>query len=466
VQVRHSPPGARRRTPLPRWAALGLTLCAAGVALPQEVAPGDPPAGVAGELQRSLADDTLHALTAEVLERNPAVARARRRATAAALRAPQVKALPDPEASLAVFLLPPETRVGPQRFSAAVVQRFPWFGKLDLRQQAALHAAARAEAETQAVRLGLVTETRRLFYELSFLGEHAAIVAEEREHLLRHEEVARARYSAGMGLQQEVLKIQADITRAETRLVEIEARRRSVLAAVNTLRDRPADREILGYALPRPRPHVPPLEELRERARGRRPELAAAGCEIARREVLVELAGKDFKPDFKVGVAYTAVGRRDDEAGRLAPPPGNGDDVLAFSVGARLPVWKRKLEAGLEAALAEQSAAEEHRRQILAEIEGALGDAAARLPLLYRQWTLFEDVLLAQAEEALSSSEAAYTTGKINALDLLDAEHVLFEVRTAAARTRADHAVAVAVLEGAIASPITAGTATGDVDEP
>ncbi len=158
-----------------------------------------------------------------------------------------------------------------------------------------------------------------------------------------------------------------------------------------------------------------------------------------------------------MGVGYTVVGRRDDEPGRLAPPPDNGDDILAFSVGTKLPIWKRKLEAGLEEALALESAAEERRRQVLTGIEGEIGDAVARLPLLYRQWKLFEDVLLAQAEEALSSSEAAYTTGKLNALDLLDAEHVLFEVRTAAARTRADHAIAWAELEGAIAELVDIG---------
>ena len=344
--------------------------------------------------------------------------------------------------------------VGPQRLSATFAQRLPWFGKLTLREKAALYAAAEAEAEIEARRLELVSRTRRFFHELSFLGEHAAIVAEEREHLLRHEEVARARYSAGMGLQQEVLKIQADITRAETRLVEIEARRRSLLAALNALRDRPADREFIGYALPRPRELTTTLEELRQSARGR-PELTAARAEIARREALVELAGKDSRPDLKVGLGYTLVDRRQDQAGRLSPPAGDGDDILALSVGASLPVRKRKLEAALEEALLLKSAAEERRRQVLAEIEGEIGEAVARLPLLYRQWKLFEDVLLTQAEEALSSSEAAYTTGKINALDLLDAEHVLFEVRTAAARTRADHAIAVAELEHAIAGSLS-----------
>ncbi len=436
---------------LARWCLASLLLMPSGFAEPEDPAA---PAGAADELRRSLAGETLGVLVGEVLERSPEIARARQRAAAAAARAPQVKALPDPEASLTLFALPPETRVGPQRLSAAFAQRFPWFGKLALRERAALHAAAEARAGVEALRLRRVTETRRLFYELSFLGEHAAIVVEEREHLLRHEEVARARYSAGMGLQQEVLKIQADITRAETRLVEIEARRRSLLASLNVLRDRPADVEVFGYELPEPRPDLQPLEELRRRALASRPELAAASAEIARREVGVELAGKDRFPDLKVGLGYTVVDRRQDEAGRSSPPPDDGDDVLALSVGARLPVWKRKLEAGLEEALRLESAAGDRRRQVMAEIEGAIGEHAARLPLLYRQWKLFEDVLLAQAEEALSSSEAAYTTGKLNALDLLDAEHVLFEVRTAAARTRADHAIALAKLEGAVASSI------------
>ena len=436
---------------------VGTKLSTPRLAEPEEPA-GSP---AADTLRASLTDETLSGLVGEVLERNPEIARARQVAAAAAARAPRVRALPDPEASLTVFVLPPETRVGPQRLSATFAQSLPWFGKLALRERAAFFAATEARAEVETLRLRWVTEARRLFYELSFLGEHAAIVAEEREHLLRHEEVARARYSAGMGLQQEALKIQADITRAETRLVEIEARRRSLLASLNALRDRPANRDFLGYALPRPRAQIPPLEELRRRALTGRPELAAARAEIARREVEIELAGKDFYPDLKVGVGFTSVGRRRDEPGRLAPPPDDGDDVLSLTVGARLPVWKRKLEAGLEEALARHSAAEERRRQILAGIEGRIGEAAARLPLLYRQWKLFEDVLLAQAEEALSSSEAAYTTGKLNALDLLDAEHVLFEVRTAAARTRADHAIAWAELEGAIAGAVGLGQEAG-----
>ncbi len=452
----------RSESRLAWWYLAGLLLSSVGFAeepaalaeTPKEPV-GDAVLTAADTLRAALTDDTLRGLVGEIFERNPEIARARQHAAAAAARAPQVKALPDPEASLTFFASPPETRVGPQRFGAAVSQRFPWFGKLALKERAALFAAAAARADVEALRLRLLTEARRKFYELSFLGEHVAIAAEEREHLTRHEEIARARYSAGLGLLQEVIKIQADVTRSESQLLEIEMRRQSVLVALNALRDRSAATELEDGTLPRPRPRIPALEELRQQSWRQRPELAAARAWIAQREARVELAGKGFRPDFRVGISYAMVDRRQDDAGRADPPAGDGDDILELSAGANLPIWKTKLNAALEEALREQSSAEERRRQILAEIEGEIGDAAARLPLLYRQSQLFENVLLTQAEETARSSEAGYITGKLNALDLLHAHHVLFEVRIALLRTHTDYAIALARLEGAIGGPAT-----------
>jgi outer membrane protein TolC len=67
---------------------------------------------------------------------------------------------------------------------------------------------------------------------------------------------------------------------------------------------------------------------------------------------------------------------------------------------------------------------------------------------------LLEDVLAIQAAESLRSAESAYGAGTLNALDLLDAERVLLEVRIASARARADYAIAVAQLEGTVAEPV------------
>ena len=203
-------------------------------------------------------------------------------------------------------------------------------------------------------------------------------------------------------------------------------------------------------------PSEPSFEavSLHRLARSHRPELAAAEARIAAGSTLVSLAEKNFRPDITLGLSYTAVERRDDSAARLNPPDDDGDDILALTGSLNLPVRRKKLEAGLEEATATRWAAEEEKRAVLADIESTIGDLATRMPLLYEHLTLLETVLRKQAREALRSAETAYSTGKLNAVDLLDAEVVLFEVQIAAARTRTDLAVAWADLERAVAQPI------------
>ncbi|MEM7479915.1 MAG: TolC family protein [Acidobacteriota bacterium] len=403
-------------------------------------------------------ESDLRLVLEEVLERSPVIARARQRAAAAAARVPQVRAMPDPVASLKLFVLSPETRTGPQQFSVAIEQELPWFGKLALREQAALYATAVAEAEVEAVRLETLTEARRLVHELAFLSDYQGIVETERSALVRYERAAQARYSSGTGLQQEILRIQAQITHTDTRLLEIRERRIHLTAMLNALRDRPASEPIEPPPLPAVQTDSLSVEALCEFAASHRPEVAAAEARIAAAGTLGELARKNFLPDWRLGLSYTAVGRRDDDAGRRIAPEGNGDDTLALTGSVDLPVRRGKLAAGVEEADASRRAAEAERRRLLAEIEADIGDLVARIPLLFEHLELLEGVLQRQAREALRSAETAYSTGKLNAVDLLDAEVVLLEVRIAAARTRADLAIAWARLEHAVAAPLTPGT--------
>ncbi len=410
-------------------------------------------------LLRSIESMTLHEVAAEVLERNPEIARAKHLAAAAAVRAPQVRALPDPVAALTIFALPAETRAGPQRLSASISQRLPWFGKLALAEQVALFHAAAAEAEVEEIRLDKLTEIRRLAYEMAFHVDHQAIVEEERKSLVRYERAAQARYASGTGLQQEIVRIQTQITRVDTQLLEIAEHHVMLGASLNRLRDRPADAPFGVFELPEfalSEPGVLRFDRtvLRRDALTWRPELAAAAARVAAGETLIQLAEKGFRPDVTLGLSYTAVGRRDDTLGRLQPPEDNGDDILALTGSLNLPVWRRKLEAGVEEARASRWAAENAKRYVLAQVESSIGDLTARMPLFFQHLNLLETVLLKQAREALRSAETAYSTGKLNAVDLLDAEVVLFEVRIAAARTRTDLAVAWAQLERAVGRPV------------
>jgi len=413
----------------------------------------------AARLAMALPDPDVRELVRDALERSPGIAAAEARARAAIHSAPQADALPDPMIGLTGFVSSPETRVGPQRFTATLSQRLPWSGKISLREDVARYRSEALDAEVEARRLALVTEVRRLFHEIAFLDAQRRIVDTDRETLIHFEELARTRYASGVGIEQGVVKIQAEITKDDNRLLDIAVRRAEMVATLNSLRDRPADAPIppLDRAAPSP-VAPPPLEVLRERALATRPELASVSAEISRANALIDLAQKEYKPDITLGLTWTAVSKRTDPAGMLQPPDGNGRDVFGINATFSLPIKRGKLEAGVEEAAEARLAAVEMKRDVTAMIDRTLGDLVARVRLSGQQVGLFERVLLIQAEQSLRSAEAGYASGGLNSLDLLDAERTLLEVRTGAARARADHAVALARLEGAIGGPLTLET--------
>ncbi len=440
--------------------ALGVApaLAAAGEAEPPLGPPESeapvPPAGAADRVAAALEDPVLRELVRDTLERNPGLATAMATARASLHQAPQAQALPDPMVGVTGYLSSPETRVGPQHLVATLSQRLPWSGKRSLRQQAARHQSQALVSDVSARRLDLVTEVRRLSLEIAYLDAYRKVVETDRVTLIHYEQLARTRYASGAGVEQGVIKIQAEITKDDNRLLETATRRATLVAALNALRDRPQESPVPEIALPQATRTAPPLAAVRARALEARPELDAAGAEIARADALVELARKDYRPDVTVGAMYGLVTGRTDLAPGVMAPLDDGRDIFGLSVSLNLPIKRGSLDAGLEEATERRLAAVEHRRDVAASVDRAVGELVERLRLSGEQVKLFERVLLIQAEQSLRSAESGYAAGNLNSLDLLDAERVLLDVRTGIERARADHAIAHARLEGAIGEPL------------
>ncbi|HKI83729.1 MAG TPA: TolC family protein [Candidatus Krumholzibacteria bacterium] len=421
---------------------------AASTTTPSTVDPAD-------SLEGSLASDTLRHLVADVLAHNPDLAALKATAAGASERPARVSSLPDPMLGVTVFPQSPQTRVGPQTVGLSLSQRFPWFGKQDLQGRAAAADALSANARVRAARLALVTETRRLYYELAFVARSRDIVQEDRTTLVHYEELARSRYAAGKGLEQAVVKLQAEISKSEVRLLDLQTRQAGLLAEINALRDRTEGATVAVDSLPA----FPQVEldaaTLRSRALALRPEIAAARAQVSKGGILLDLSRKQNWPDFSLGLSYTFVGKRNDPAGLAAPPPDNGSDIIGISAGISLPLWRGAINAGENEAAQDRLAAEESYRATTTKINRSLDDLLRRVPLAWDRVRLYEDVLELQATQSLRSAESAYAATTAGALDLLDAERVLLEVRIAAARARTDYAIALAQLEGTVGAPIS-----------
>lgn len=437
----------------PAW-ALAIAMFASAAASASDVAAPARPTAAADGIVAAIPAGNLRDLLQEVLANNPDLQAQAAAADAAARRGDQAGALPDPVLGTTTYLQNPETRVGPQKLMLSLTQQIPWMGTLGLKRAAADLGAAAERGKYQAERLKLVTEARGLIYELGFLQEKETVVRDDRAALVHYESVSRARYASGVGLEQAVVKIQAEMTRDDARLLEIATQRAALTAQLDALRDARDAAVPPVVPVPRYTEYVPDLTSLRARAAASRPELAAADARIRQSEALAGVAHKAYAPGLNVGLTYSVVGARSDPAGLASPPPDDGKDVLGVVAGFSLPLWRGKLAAGVDEARLQTRRAEEERRAAVARIDRSLADLAARLPLTWKRVRLYETVLGVQAEQSLRSAESAYTAGTTSALELLDAERVLLDVRIAAARARTDYAVAVAELEGAAGLPL------------
>jgi outer membrane protein TolC len=148
------------------------------------------------------------------------------------------------------------------------------------------------------------------------------------------------------------------------------------------------------------------------------------------------------------GAGLINVGRS--RASGMTAPPDSGKNAWTVSVGVSIPIWRDKLRAAVRQADHEKAAQQLNRAKVINDLELDVRDRVIRLQTLADQIQLFHDVLIPQAHEAQASTEAAYQSGQVGVLDLLDSERVLFDVRLANERQRADFLVALAELERAI----------------
>jgi len=388
---------------------------------------------------------------------NPAIWEAEHRWRATLQRIPQVTALPDPMFRITAFIQEVETRVGPQEAILSISQKFPWIGKLDARGEMALRDALAAAEQYQAQIRDIVSGVKRAYYDLAYLDEAIRITQQDKELLVHFEQIAETRYATGKGIQQAVIKIQAEITRDDDRLYLLKQQRESMAANLNTLMDRLPDESIPTLVGPSISVVELILEDLYATGRTNRHELKAAGYMIEKNDQAVRLAKKEYFPDFNVGLNYVFVGDREDSMGRLNPPGDNGDDAYSLMFGFNIPLWEGKNMSRVRGATELRSASERNYRKVENAMEFSVRDGVLRAETSSDQLRLYEKVLIPQAKQALESTVTAYSTGQLNALDLIDSERFLLGVRLARAKMKADYLKALADIERAIGTSFPDG---------
>jgi len=394
-------------------------------------------------------DPLLASLIDEALSKNPDVAAARQAAAAAGQRPAQARSLPNPMFSVGYTNDGWSPSLGTQEMTTLgfmASQELPYPGKRGLRGDIAAREAGQVEQQAERVGRGIAAAVKRAYYGLLLSRHLLDLIHDQEENWKQIEGVARARYAVGQGAQQDVLRVQVEVTRIEQLLAEQEAEAEIRLAELNRLLDRAPNAPLETSARLALRPVQGSLDQLFAWATAVSPEVKGAGLGIERATLAVSLARKEFKPDFSVQTSYM-------NRGGLAP-------MWQAGIGISVPLYRKRLSAGLAEAEAQfrssQSAIESVRLQLRFRTQERL----TQLKTTERVATLYGEGIVPQDRMSVEAALANYQTGKVPFIAVLEALTTLYNDRATHLRLLANHEQTLASLEEASLDP-TSGMVSG-----
>jgi len=395
----------------------------------------------------------LQALIAEALAQNPDVRALQEWLESARARPEQAKALPDPMVSVLYVNDGWSPSLGEMPMTTLGFmgsQTLSWPGKRGLREKIATQDAVVPAERLERQRLAVAAGVRRAFWSFALAEESLGVLREQAEVWKEAEGVARARYAVGQGAQQDVLRAQLEITRFEQLRAEQEADIESRLAELSRLVGREVKSDAIAEARLTLRPERRDLAALQAEAEATLPELRASAAGVEREQLAIDLARRDFKPDFTVQAGYM-------NRGGLPP-------MWQAGVGVTIPAYRGRRHAAVAESEAARRAAVLQAEALRAQIRFRTRERDAQLRAAERMATVYADGLLPQARLSYEASIASYQAGKVPFLTVLEALSTLYKdridhLRVLAAHERIKASIAEASLEAT--SEMPSGGAAG-----
>jgi outer membrane protein TolC len=291
-----------------------------------------------------------------------------------------------------------------------ISQDIPYPGKLRLKGEIARREADVSQQQIESVRRAVVVEVKSIYFQLAYLSKTLTLLEEDGELLKQVEQAADARYRSGLGTQQDVLQAQLQKTKLLREIAMHHLQVGKLEAQLKQLLNRSQESADIETADLVETPLVQTYTELLAAAQVQNPEIAAAQKMIEKQSLQVDLAHKDFYPDFNLQYMW----QRTDPAQFRA--------YYMLSVGIKVPIYRsRKQRPELAQAESEWLHA---RSELQAQSQQLAGDLRSQYVVVQQTSELLKihrEGLSPQARSEFQSGLAAYQSNKQNFQALLTA---------------------------------------------
>ncbi|MFV1965367.1 MAG: TolC family protein [Pirellulaceae bacterium] len=380
------------------------------------------------------------------LAQNPQIQAARMFLESSAHRVPQAASLQGPTLGLAVYGEPVQTASGQQELGMTASQKLPWPGKLATRADVAEQEVEVARAELATAELEVIEKIKRAYYQIYYVQQATSITEDDKKELERIEGVVDIQFQVNRVSQQDLLRVQLELLELDTDLVRLGQQLDSAQASLAGLLH--VSPETLLRALDQlPDESIPRnLEALYRRAIASRPELHAALAAIRRDQRASDLARLDYFPDVTLGLTWI------DTSTAGISPITNGRDAFLLTTSVNLPIYFKRLEAGVrEAETKAVASARQYdavKDQTMQEVKDLFAQADSQEELL----RLFRIDLIPKAQHTYEVSIEAYKVGQTDFLQMIDNFRELLSLKIGAELLEAQLRQSVASLARVVGS--------------
>jgi len=350
----------------------------------------------------------LSVLIDEALRNSPELLVSETRVSASKHKIPQAKSLPDP-----MFMFGYQNE-GFNRFTLgeepdamgmfSLSQMFLFPGKQALKGEMATKDMESLHAMHKATQLKIVATVKQLYYDLFLAHKSIDILKETTDFFSRIEDAATARYSSGMGSQQEVVMAQTE----KYMLLEKEAMQKQKIEAVTGMLTIAIGRkahEPLGPPADLPQtPYIYSLEELILKAKAGSPEIKSREKMVEAADAKVKMAQKEYYPDFTIGANYY-------------PRTKGFMDMASLTATINIPIfYKTKQEPAVLEANANHLGAKRELVSTEYMLSSAIRENHSMVQTGTKLLSLYREGIAPKIRQDFQLALSGYATGKIEAI--------------------------------------------------
>jgi len=352
--------------------------------------------------------------------------------------APQVKALPDPQMAFGYFIMPVETRFGPQRFKLSASQMFPWFGTNKAKENVAIQAAKAKYEAFEESKSKLFHEVRATYYNIYFNRKAIVIMIENIDIFNTFRSLANIKYESGLVSAVDEYRIEIEIGELENQLALLQDKQGVLEVMFNNLLNIDTGEPVITPELlwndNFPFTKQAALDSINQLNH----QLLSLDFQQAALQYRQDVASDMGKPGFKVGIDYIFVGKGENNMA--------GTDALMFpNIGITIPLYRNKYKAMVNE-VAYLAAAKESEKTDKSNVLESIfengwkdyQDADRRIKLYLSQ--------LGLARKSVKLLETDYTTGNKNFEEILRMERKVLKFNLELEKARADKQAAISFI--------------------